>query len=81
MALPLRRRTSHHEVRGRAPPVRAAGLPAPCQAGAALLPVHVGDVDAARDAWEDLPDARRVAAPMPTSALYERILGRWRAGV
>ena len=43
--------------------------------------LHVGDVDAARDAWEDLPDARRVAAPMPTSALYERVLGRWRAGV
>ena len=43
--------------------------------------MHIGDVDAARDAWEDLPDARRVAAPMPTSALYERVLGRWRAGL
>ena len=41
--------------------------------------MHIGDVDAARDAWEDLPDARRVAAPMPTSALYERVLARWRA--
>lgn len=36
-------------------------------------------MDAARDAWEDLPDARRVAAPMPTSHLYERVLARWRA--
>lgn len=42
--------------------------------------LHVGDLDAARDEWEDLPAERRVAAPMPTSPLYERVLARWRRG-
>ena len=45
-----------------------------------ILYLHISDLDAARDAWEDLPDERRVATPMPTSALYERCLARWRRG-